>query len=369
MRPGLLILLVLAACHKSAPAAQVASVRDVGAVSFPAQVRARDGGYSVGWGSKSVWVFGDTTLRAPGEDGPSGTSWRSSTSSWTESLDASAGLRVDQQVPDSKGAPRELLPFTAEETAYNAAHRGTDCPAGSDCGARWALWPAAIVPDPARGRALLFYSKIAAKTGAYNFKGVGTSIASWAAPEAAPVRSALRPGTAEPTLLFPDGEPPLGAGGVVVADQLYAYGCACAGLRCPCLLGRAPLAAATDRAQWTFWNGSAFSADAAKAAPVFDGSPAVSVQFNAHLGRYLALYSIPVGNDIGLRTADRPEGPWSDQLTVTSTPPPPTAGAWNYAGVGHPELAKDSGRIEYLSYFHDLGNFDGEMKLLEITFR
>ena len=93
------------------------------------------------------------------------------------------------------------------------------------------------------------------------------------------------------------------------------------------------------------------------------------MHFSAHLGRYLALYSIPVGNDLGLRTAERLEGPWSEQLTVASTAPPPVAGAWNYAGVGHPELAKDSGRIEYLSYFHGLGGFDGELRLLELTFR
>jgi len=349
-RCGPLIALALA-CGK-APAPLVASVRDLGALTFPTAVRTRDGGYSAQWAGKSVWVFGDTILRTPGEDGPSGASWRSSTAGWTPD-----GLIFDGP-RDSKGAPPELLPFTDSETKFNADHRGSPCAAGSDCGARFALWPGPLIPDPDRGRALLFFAKLVARPGAFNFTGIGASIATWEAPEKQPQRGA--------GLLFEDGkDPPIGAAALVDAGQLYAYACGCANLACPCSLARAALADALDRSRWTFWDGAAFQADAGRAARVFDGAPMMSIHFSARLGRWLAVYSTPVGNTIEARTALRPEGPWSDAQVVAQTPAPPEN--WNYAGLAHPELSTEPALL--VSYYRPLGGFDGEMRLLELKLR
>jgi hypothetical protein len=45
-----------------------------------------------------------------------------------------------------------ILTLTAAEQAFNNVHQGNPCQQ-QPCGARWALWPGAIVADTARNRA------------------------------------------------------------------------------------------------------------------------------------------------------------------------------------------------------------------------
>ena len=68
-----------------------------------------------------------------------------------------------------------------------------------------------------------------------------------------------------------------------------------------------------------------------------------------------------------IRTADRPEGPWSsDELIIQGLPS--KIGA-NNGLLAHPEFARENGRIQYMTYAHPTGAWKGEIRLVEVTFR
>ena len=82
-------------------------------------------------------------------------------------------------------------------------------------------------------------------------------------------------------------------------------------------------------------------------------------------------YSNPT-NEIWLRTAPGPEGPWGPPARVVGQAPPPEARpATNYAAVEHPELAKAGGRTVLISYYRPLAptGVKGELRLMEVTFK
>ena len=131
-----------------APELKIVQVTDLGPIITNPKVVGRDGGYSGVFGGYAVWVFGDTFLQNPNAQGETliSDSW-AYTSDFTASLNGGAAITGFQEREDSAGAPTMLLQLTPAEQAFNAAHEGANCQ--SPCGARWALWPAAIVPDPA----------------------------------------------------------------------------------------------------------------------------------------------------------------------------------------------------------------------------
>ncbi|MBI4568599.1 MAG: hypothetical protein HY719_09385 [Planctomycetes bacterium] len=53
--------------------------------------------------------------------------------------------------------------------------------------ARWALWPGPVLPSPDGRSALVFYGKLKCGVGAFNFHGVGQSLAVWDAPDQTPL--------------------------------------------------------------------------------------------------------------------------------------------------------------------------------------
>ena len=82
-------------------------------------------------------------------------------------------------------------------------------------------------------------------------------------------------------------------------------------------LARTPEAQFPDPGAQEFWNGHAWVKDQTAAAVVIDAPVAeLSVQFNPHLGKFVAMYLDRSG--IVLRTADSLEGPWSPAKTVVS---------------------------------------------------
>ncbi|MBC8107289.1 MAG: DUF4185 domain-containing protein, partial [Anaerolineae bacterium] len=99
-----------------------------------------------------------------------------------------------------------------------------------------------------------------------------------------------------------------------------------------------------------------WSTNVADAISVFDGMPSeLSVSFNKHLGKFLAVHSLDLSGKIVARTAPEPWGPWSDPVTLWQCEakhefPRPYPITLIYAGKEHPELAGDGGRTIYLTY-------------------
>lgn len=135
---------------------------------------------------------------------------------------------------------------------------------------------------------------------------------------------------------------------------LYAFGTP-AGRAGSAFLSRVPETTITDLSQYEYWDGSTWVRDRpAVAAPVIGDSPnsgglfgffidlannpnffggwfagftgaktggnvsEMSVQYNEYLDKYVVLYGNGLNNMI-LRTADTPEGPWSDPVTIATS--------------------------------------------------
>jgi hypothetical protein len=359
-----LLLLLLPACASNPAEAHVVSARAIGIVTQPAVVSGRDGGESrLLWG-RSVWVFGDTVLGAPDEEG---STWHHNSLSFTDDLDASDGLTLDIR-PDAAGAPAYAVPPTAEEKAFNDAHQGDPC-AETPCGARWAVWPTALVFDEPRDRALIFYELIYAEPGDFNFHGVGSGVALWNAFDDPPERPEVSPGTEYPTLLFQGGEPSYGTAAALDGTDLYVYSCKLDRFDFPCLVARVPVDDVLDRTRWHYWDGRAWNPWIGMGRPVFDGSSIVDVSFNAHLGRWTAVYSQPFSNDVILRTAPAPQGPWSDELTLFTSDHRSSDGN-TYDALPHPEFAEQDGKVIYVTYSRPTGTswLGSELPLVRVEF-
>ncbi len=149
-------------------------------------------------------------------------------------------------------------------------------------------------------------------------------------------------------------------------QYVYAFGTP-AGRAGSAYLSRVPENAVTDLKQYQYWDGSSWVTNQAKAAPIigdsthstglfgwatdlandpnflggslagFTGAKTggnvseMSVQYNDYLGKYVVLYGNGANNVI-LRTADDPTGPWSDPITIATSAQYPGL----YAPMIHP---------------------------------
>jgi Domain of unknown function (DUF4185) len=343
-------------------AAPTVKATDLGVVRWNPVIKGRDGGYSGLVGGRSVWVFGDTVLSVPGTDGDS---WSDNTVSSTGDLDGSDGISLPQDLRDSTGAPVEFMPLTGREAEYNRAHRPPGCK--DPCGAEFVLWPGALVPDPAHGRALVFFAEIWRVVGQPGWRTLGEGVAIGSLPGGL-VRPIVRPGERNPTLLFTADQPPFGVAATVAGDLLYTYGCYTDFLSKPCDVARVPLADVLDLGAWQYLTAAGtWSPDLADAAPAFDGGSIMSVAWNGYLSSYLAVYSKIFDDRVAYRTAPSPEGPWSEEA-IAFTGKPGVGGSFDYSGLAHTEYQQDGGRLEYVTYVRAVAPFQSEMRLVQLDF-
>ena len=349
---------------------EIASVRDLGPLKFHKSIRGRDGGFSANFKGCAVMVFGDTVLNAPGDDGMN---WLSNSFCRTCDFDAQDNLSDLTDPLNSDGVAKHFLPFTENELAYNMEHFQPDV--HGDKRSRYALWPGPILVGPKGDKAMVFYSKlISGSKGPFDFKLLGMSLAVWERPDALPIRPEVRTRTEDPTILFPEGDVKIGHGAMVVGDWIYAYGSETQkdanGVSWPCIVGRVKFDMALERESWWFYTGDGrWSKDFNDAVTIMDTAPALSVHWNEYLGKYIAVYSSQFINKITIRTATRPEGPWSSPLVVVDCLAPTTKQAWSYCGMAHPAFAQEKGRIEYFTYCREIDILKGEVRLVQVTFK
>lgn len=331
----------------------------------------RDGGHTVRIGNHVLWIFGDTFT-------PAG--MLSSTAGWSRLTDAQTLV----EATDAKGLPMQFFPYTAEETDFNGAHADVapccedreDCPkgnlychcsAGEDCAARIALWPGDGIALGA-DRARLYYEKFVIGVAPYDFRRVGVGLASVRGGDATASRD-LEP-NGEPQLIFGATEPGF-ARGIVVAEnptRFYVYAnvnrhdCAV-----DVVVGRVELARMADRSSYEFWDGSDWVSELNLAQPIAAQIPGGlgSVIWNDYLGAYLSAWSdlCTGGRALVMRTATRPEGPWSPAFGVDLAPLGASRDA--YYGLLHPEFG--AGRSLLLTYFQPIGEVYGQIRTVKLT--
>jgi hypothetical protein len=343
--------------------ARVVSATDLGVLETTSQITARDGGYSAVFSGHSIWLYGDTFLSQPNEDnyGLISNSW-----SFTTDIDASDGITDFQEQVDSVGMPKAFLPMTNTEKSFNDLHNGDNC-AEPPCYARWALWPGAIVIDPDKNWAYVFYNKIYAEPGDFNFKSVGQSIAVWkdfADPAERPEFSRVQD---YPTLAFAEAEPAFGSAAMVVDTTLYVYGCDLDSLAKPCRLARVPLSDVLNLGAWEYYAGNSnWSPNLSDAKAVFKGNDIMSVLYSPYVERYLAIYSQPLDKQTMLRTAPSPEGPWSKAVKVFDATAPINNTGWVYDALAHPEYTAMGDNTIYITYSRQTALLTSEVRLVAV---
>jgi Domain of unknown function (DUF4185) len=217
---------------------------------------------------------------------------------------------------------------------------------------------------PEKSRVCALRPRLWAAPGDFNFYGVGQSFAVWSDLSELPERPVVSPGSAHPTLLFSQDEPGFGGASAIDEDTLFAFAPVQDGLSFHFLLGKVALESVLDRSAWRFWDGAQWSTALSSARPVFD---AASVQFNAYLGQWMAIYSAVFSNDVMLRTAPALTGPWSDELRLF-TADRKGQGGTSYDATAHAEYAENGGQVLYVSYSRPTGNgiFGAEFALEQV---
>ena len=350
------------------PQLLVTNAKDLGPIPTNPDILGRDGAYSALFQGASVWLYGDTFIAKA--DAQNRTLFSDSWS-FTTDLNAQSGLTGFQERLDSTGAPTMILPETPAEQAFNQAHNLNNCQA-QPCGARWALWPGAIVVNPADNTALIFYTVVSAQPGAFNFQGIGASVATWQSLQSLPQRPTLNPPIVanHPDLIFTQNEPGFGSAAFISNGTLYVYGCGIGtnGADKGCRLGKVAPSSAQDRSAWTFYAGNGnWSSQLGDAVSVFTGDDILSVSWNNYLQSYVAIYSQVFSQNVMIRTSSKPEGPWSGE-TVAFVAMAPSSGNV-FDAHAHSEFDANGGQTIFVSYSRSTpAPFSSEVRLVSVTF-
>jgi hypothetical protein len=342
----LAIAFALAGCGGGAaatgPALAIESVTDLGILPLGPGELGRDGGQSGALGGKLLFAFGDTFLTAP--NAIDNSTVLSATAGWST---PAAPLALVQPIA------AQLIPYTADEITANKASATNG----------WALWPGAAL-DVGTDQLLVIFQRIKRTNGSgFASMGVGTAHVAVDQPVA----------TRDPADLFAPPEP-LFQPAVALDGYVYATSCAANGfLNFGCKLARAPLARATERAAYEFFDGTAWQADIALAAVAIDHANAPSISYNPHLGRYLAVTCKVVSSTVLLQTAPAVEGPWGEDVELAATADgssgiyaPKAASDYNYLCVEHPELASADGTSIVIGYSRPTDPFRGDVRLARV---
>jgi len=343
--------------------ARVTSATDLDILETNPVIGSRFGGYSADFGGYSVWLYGDSYLTTTNEDnyGVISNSW-----SYTADLDASNGITDFQERVDGVGVPEQFIPLTDGEKAFNDLHNGVNC-LEEPCNNRWAIWPGAMVIDPDKDWAYIFYGKTFVELGDFKFKNAGHSIAIWKDFSNPPERQVFNRVTEHPTLIFEEADPAFGSAVLLDDGDLYVYGCDTIGSIKPCHLARVPIADVLDPDAWRYYTGDdSWSSSLKDARIVFDGNDIMSVFYSPYLDRYLAVYILPLINQVMLRTAPRPEGPWSRPVKVFKAMASTTEPGWINDVLVHPKYTTDGGQTIYVTYSRQTGLFQSEVRLVKV---
>lgn len=318
----------------------------------------RDAGNSIRMGDEILWVFGDTFTW---------TGLPCATGAWS-SVDTPH--QVYEPV-DTWFGSFDYYPFSEAEAEFNETRDPPECctqndtcklgdlycqcPEGTDCATRIALWPGDLLAID-EDTAVQVYEKVLVSSASYDFRHLGTGVAYIERGDTTASRPIGPDG--EPLLLFAPDEPNfLRAVAVREGSTTRAYLFAVAN-RNECnvdiLVARVDLADFAQRSAYEFWTGDGWSSSLADAKPALQQIPGGlgSVTWNDHLQGYLSAFNdlCSGGGQLVLRTAPRPEGPWSEVVAADISALGASDGS--YAGQIHSSLG--SGRYPVFTFYQTL---------------
>ncbi len=297
-----------------------------------------------------LWLFGDT---------------------WIGKI--RGGKHVDAAlVSNTVAVQTGLDPATAKMEFHHVSRGGKPAALFSPPAGKGVFWLSHGGIRTAKGL-YLFMSRILPKPGdasPFGFKAVGMVLAHVARPDE-PV-SRWRPTLREIpwTSYSPNGEMVFGMPLVNEGGMIYLYGLevdAQAGDRF-LLVARAPVAELEDFGAWRFFSDGLWQKDFAKASRLADRVGAeLSVSYQPFLKKYVAVYTEGgLSQNILMRVAPAPEGPWSAPRLVYKTPET----GWDkdyfcYAAKAHPELARASAEliVSYVCNSFDFGKMASDARI------
>lgn len=347
------------------PALMVSNTTDLGTITTNPDILGRDGAMSAVFSGYSVWLYGDTFLANPNANGRGliSDSW-----SFTTQLSVQGGIGGFQERLDSSGAPTMILPETPAEFTFNQQHNGNPCQM-QPCGARWALWPGSIVTDTANNRALIFYGVVSALPGAFNFQGVGSSVAMWQDFSQEPQRPTFNPAIVRdhPDLMFNQNEPNFGTAALIKSGVLYIYGCGIPSNSGDkgCRLAKVDPGSVQDQSAWNYYAGNeSWSSQLSNAVSVIPDVNIMSVAWNSYLQQFVAIYSQIFSQNVMVRTAPNPEGPWSGERVLFVAEQPASGNV--YDARQHAEYDLNGGQTIFVAYSRSTGAFASEVRLEQV---
>jgi Domain of unknown function (DUF4185) len=336
----------------------VSSVRPLGKqfLDNPLKITGLDGATSTQLPSgEALWLFGDTV------EGPF-KSIRdldlshlcSSTAAIVPQQDCSHGIKKFRFLaqPDGK-RPRQPLPFVTGEDP--AVHR---------------VWP--IHGACVGQETFVFYHRITLLKGVdvfVNFQLDGMGIARAQTGDFEFKRLIAPDGTRE---FWKGNEPTFGVFVEQTKDYVYLWGSLATGMH----LARTRPRSIADLASYEYLVEAPTSNKpnttlrwATKFSPtatLFNSVPnEMSAAYNPHLRMHVAFHSLHRENKIVMRTAPRITGPWSDPQVVYR-PEKITDKDLIYAAKEHPELARENGRVLYVTF---VNSADYVPRLIEVTLK
>lgn len=344
--PGVLVALVGVGCAslpEGRPELVVAGFEEVGVLPAPEGVLRREGAVSSVVGDGLLWAFGWAELAGPAADGRE---VRVNSAALAPVHDP---LRTTE-ARDARGAPLPLIALARAERAFE--ERGE--------AARVRLDPTGVV-RVTPGRHYVVYRKGYAEAGADR---VGVESVGVARVEAGQT-VAFREGEA---LFAPPG--PLLWNPMADGNWVYFYGPVGEWRAGGVGVARVRRYRLTEREAYEYWDGAGWVREGTSAAVVLRGVPGdMSVAYNRHLRRYLAVYSEAGSSRMVLRTAERAEGPFG-RAVVVDLARGEREGGGDGGGEGgvvglarqHPELVSADGRRIAVTFYRTQRGAGGEVR-------
>ncbi len=142
------------------------------------------------------------------------------------------------------------------------------------------------------------------------------------------------------SLLFTADRPSYGSAALRVGDWIYAFGCRPAdAFQADCFVARVPVDQMGNETAYHFYRGGGeWTSNADEAGAIASANAPLSVRWDELSGLYLMTYVPPLSSELTLRTAQAPEGPWSEARVLARCKiPDDDPGAVCTGGLQHPE--------------------------------
>jgi hypothetical protein len=239
-------------------------------------------------------------------------------------------------------------------------------------GVGW-LWPYHGVRGPSGLFLFLLQIEAAEGPAAFGFRLVSTWVGRVANPDEAPEHWSM----AQRKLPWSHAKRLFGSAVLVRGEDCYVYGTvdsdAGGWVRKRMLVARAPADRLDDFGAWRFFTDTGWVADVEQAGPVCDDvAGEFSVSYLPAVDRYVLVYTEGgLSENIALRFAPQPQGPWGPPFRVYRCP----EADWDpkifcYAGKGHPEIgaAPQELIVTYVTNATDLGLLEADARLYRPRF-